>query len=46
MYNKTVLIHYDPVKNLLNQEKHGWSLPPAGLFDWAMALIRADSRSD
>jgi len=46
MYNKTVLIAYDPVKDELNQEKHGLSLAQAGLFDWATALIRTDTRFD
>ena len=41
-----MLIRYDPVKDLLNQEKHGLSLAHAGLFEWATALIRADTRSD
>lgn len=44
MYNNTVLIVYDPVKDQFNQEKHGLSLARAGLLDWATALIRADTR--
>ena len=46
MYNNTVLIEYDAVKDQFNQEKHGLSLAQAGFFDWATALIRADTRFD
>ena len=41
-----MLILYDPVKDQLNQDKHGLSLAQAGLLDWATALIRADTRFD
>ena len=46
MYNKTMLVEYDPVKDLVNLEKHGVSLARAGLLDWATALIRTDTRFD
>jgi len=46
MYNKAMLIEYDPVKDQINQEKHGVSLAQAGLLDWFTALIRADTRFD
>ena len=46
MYNKAVLIAYDPVKDEVNQEKQGLSLGRAGLLDWATALIRIDTRFD
>ena len=46
MYNNTVLIEYDAVKDQFNQQKHGLSLAQAGFFDWATALIRADTRFD
>jgi uncharacterized DUF497 family protein len=46
MYNNTVLIEYDALKDRFNQEKHGLSLAQAGFFDWATALIRADTRFD
>jgi uncharacterized DUF497 family protein len=46
MYNKAMLIEYDPVKDQINQEKHGVSLAQAGFLDWATALIRTDTRFD
>ena len=46
MYNKSVLIEYDAIKDQFNQEKHGLSLAQAGLLDWSTALIRADTRYD
>jgi uncharacterized DUF497 family protein len=44
MYNNSVLIEHDVLKDQFNQEKHGLSLAQAGLFAWASALIRADTR--
>jgi uncharacterized protein len=37
---------FDPVKNALNQEKHGYSLADAQLLDWEEALTWPDERVD
>ncbi|RLK29121.1 BrnT family toxin [Cupriavidus plantarum] len=41
-----MLIDYDPVKDLVNQAKHGISLAAAGLLDWETVLISVDKRND
>ena len=46
MYNKSMLIEYDAVKDRCNRDKHDLSLAQAGMMDWANALIRVDSRFD
>lgn len=46
IYNKNINIEFDPAKNQRNIEKHGISLPEAQAFDFASALIAADSRFD
>ena len=37
---------FDPAKNVLNQEKHGYSLSDAQLLDWEEALTWPDERVD
>ena len=37
---------FDPAKNALNQEKHGYSLTDAQLLDWEEALTWPDERVD
>lgn len=37
---------FDPAKNALNQEKHGYSLADAQLLDWEEALTWPDERVD
>lgn len=39
-------IEFDPVKNGINQVKHGVSLQAANGFDWDTALEREDDRFD
>ena len=37
-------LDFDPVKNLLNQDKHGYALSLANDLEWERALIWADLR--
>jgi uncharacterized protein len=39
-------IAFDPAKDLLNQQKHGYSLADAQLLDWGEALVWPDKRVD
>ena len=39
-------IEFDPVKDAINQVKHGISLQAASGFDWDTALEREDDRFD
>jgi uncharacterized protein len=41
-----VKIIFDPIKDRLNQDKHGCSLSMAEGFDWDEALIWEDDRLD
>ena len=39
-------ITYDPIKDAMNQEKHGVSLAAAASIDWTSAVTWADTRMD
>ncbi|MFY9261225.1 MAG: BrnT family toxin [Gallionella sp.] len=39
-------LSYDPIKSVLNQAKHGFSLAMAADFNWETALVWTDSRKD
>lgn len=39
-------IEFDPIKNTINQGKHGVSLAMAEFLDWETAVIRIDNRFD
>lgn len=39
-------IEFDPLKNGINQAKHGISLQAASDFEWETALEREDDRFD
>jgi uncharacterized protein len=41
-----VRIEFDPIKDLVNQAKHGVSLEAAGRAAWDRAFIRLDQRRD
>ncbi|MBF0294704.1 MAG: BrnT family toxin [Magnetococcales bacterium] len=41
-----VKMDFDPVKNSVNQEKHGVSLAIAERLDWVLAVASPDQRSD
>jgi uncharacterized protein len=41
-----MMIEFDPVKDEINQAKHGISLKAASGFDWDTALEREDDRFD
>ncbi|MES2772387.1 MAG: BrnT family toxin [Pseudomonadota bacterium] len=40
------MITFDPIKDRLNQKKHGVSLAQAEFADWNAALTRLDDRKD
>lgn len=41
-----MVIEFDPLKNAINQSKHGLSLSLAMELEWDDALVRVDSRFD
>ena len=46
VYEKSVKIEFDPIKDEANRRKHGLSLAGASGFGWDTALEREDDRFD
>lgn len=46
MYNNGMNIEFDPIKDAINQQKHGISLAMAQFLDWETAVVKADNRFD